>query len=304
MQFSIHPPRRTAWGRAVGFLFGLSFSTSLAVAGPNTDGSLIVHAPPNLIYTEGRSWSGYSDLSRCERAVSDAPAYDGSDSQKIVWFVMAAFPSYASPKVLGVTFGIEYDSQVTILEQRLCGADFELAQQAWPASRSGTALTWNEPEKDRVFEIYWFGGYGYAGATFSVIPHPQQGGYFGDNSIPSELDRIDGYGSLGFGVSGENPCLAFLPNGACCDNHGHCTIQIEDQCEDRGMTYFGDYTTCDPGSCLGPCCIQGECYPSYSPYDCGREGGEFKDMGRDCSRTACVPTRTSWSVIKKVYRTQ
>jgi len=280
----------------VALVVGLSAARP-SVAGPNSDGSLIVHANTSLTYTIDRNWAGFSDISRCERAITDV-----AEGQKTVWFILAAFPSYVSPRVAAVTFGVEYDAQVAIEALGRCTGDFELSTDTWPASGSGTAITWSTPERDRVFELYWFAGYGYYGNQFAVTPHPGQGGNFANDDVPAEVDAIAGYGILGFGVAGANPCLDFLPNGACCDPQGRCTITIKSLCEERGRTYFGDYTSCDPGKCLGPCCIDGQCFADYTQVTCERERGEFKNMGGDCRRTACIPTRTHWGTMKRVFR--
>ncbi|MFN8549618.1 MAG: hypothetical protein U0527_17010, partial [Candidatus Eisenbacteria bacterium] len=269
------------------------------LAGPNSDGSLIVHANTSLTYTFDRNWAGFSDISRCERAITDV-----AEGQKTIWFIIAAFPSYVSPKIKAMNFGIEFDSQVTIEAQGRCAGDGELSTETWPNSGAGTAIWWADGsiERDRVFEVYWFAGYGYYGNQFAVVPHPTQGGAFADDETPAEIDAVAGYGILGFGVAGANPCLDFLPNGACCDPQGRCTITIKSLCEERGRTYFGDYTSCDPGKCLGPCCIDDQCFADYTQVSCERERGEFKNMGGDCRRTACIPTRTHWGTMKRVFR--
>ncbi len=54
---------------------------------------------------------------------------------------------------------------------------------------------------------YWFAGYNYyhAPTEFSLIAHPEQGGYFVDDSKPGVMDPIAGYGTLGFNTAGSVP---------------------------------------------------------------------------------------------------
>lgn len=290
-----------------GAIFGAVAAPGRGWAGPNGEGSLIIHANPSLNYTIDQAWCGRADISRAERAIVDVDPSDSDHTRKYIWFVLAVFPTYASPKVAGLTFGVDYDSQVTIEAVGICGASFELASSnpKWPESGSGTALQWNEVQRDRVFEVYWFAGYGYTESTFRVTEHPFSTTGFADDSIPAEIDPIEGYGTLGFGIAGHNPYLAFLPTGACCNTTGVCTTTIRDLCEDAGKTYFGDYTDCPVNSseqCRGPCCIDGQCNPGYTPRECDRAGGEWKDFYRDCGRTACIPTRTSFGTLKSIYR--
>ncbi len=59
-------------------------------------------------------------------------------------------------------------------------------------------------------------GYNYYGnpATFALIPHPEQGGYFIDDGKPGQMDPIADYGTLGFGMPGYVPsCSAGGNNG-------------------------------------------------------------------------------------------
>lgn len=276
-----------------------------ASAGPNVNGTLLVHVNPSVVFTVDTStYCGASGLTSCIEA---NPNHSGSES--VVAFVVAAFPSSAPPVLAGVTFGISYDC--LILGQVAC-ADFELAESNWPASGSGTALTWNTARTTPIVECYWFAAYNYyapAPASFCVTPHPTQGGYFADDSVPSLLDPIAAYGCLGFDTPGSAPCLNPPPGiGACCLPSNECVLITEEECLAQGGTFHGAGSQCDPSPCpsIGACCFaDGVCVLSTEG-DCLGQGGEWQGDATVCDPNPCeppVPAReASWGGIKARYR--
>jgi hypothetical protein len=160
------------------------FIPRLALAGPNEGGTLILHANPNLTFTSDiQAYCGTAGLDSCSAAVTSV-AWD--PGKKIVFHVLAAFPPGSSPRLKGLSFGIEYDPAKFILSARGSCADFELPDGAWPASGSGTAQTWTTATRTGLLtEAYWFVGEAYAedeeaqdSTSLALIPHPLHGGSF------------------------------------------------------------------------------------------------------------------------------
>ncbi|MFN8546985.1 MAG: hypothetical protein U0527_03195 [Candidatus Eisenbacteria bacterium] len=194
-----------------------------ALAGVNHGGTLIVHAQPPGIGS-GCPDDPYSrscaitdpciDLDACENARTMV-----SGSAVTFWSVLAAFPSGSTPRLRGVSFGVNYSSGLSVLASGHV-PDFGVLDPGWPGSGTGTAVSWNTTRTDLLTVVYWFSGYSYvspAPSLFSLYPHPTQGGFFADDSIPAVLDPIADYGALGFDRAGDLPCPIFTPTtGACC----------------------------------------------------------------------------------------
>ena len=180
-----------------------------ATAGVNHGGTLILHAPPYIEATDG-TWCGRSGLTACEYARVDLP---WAPDSTVAFYVIAAFPEAASPRLLGLNFGIDYDpDKFQIAGWETCG-DFQLTTGNWPDPESGNTVTWNEAQTGHLTEVGCFLGYCYGSVSdatqFDLTAHPTLGGVFGDDSVPSVLDPITDYGRLGFGTGGRAPC----PNG-------------------------------------------------------------------------------------------
>ncbi|MCC7143665.1 MAG: hypothetical protein IT349_16315 [Candidatus Eisenbacteria bacterium] len=225
-----------------------------SAAGPNADGVLVLHAVPYQDRDDTPPACEGFDLTSCSDAVVDLPL--GGSSSRWHWFVFGAFPDGSSPRVKGVTFGVQYDIGVFLLGWSGCG-DFELPGAGWPETPgTGTSITWDTARTDQVLQVYGFYGYSYYAepAQFCLIPNPDQGGYFGDDSIPSILDPIADYGCLGFGTPGYAPCPTVEPEvGACCLADGTCLLLSESDCLAQGGNWLGpDSDSCDPNPCAVP----------------------------------------------------
>ena len=273
-------------------------------AGTNSDGTLLLHA--NLTLVGSASNCGYSQLRDCKAAVTQAPANGNS----IIFFVIAVFPDYASPRVSVVTFGIQYDNpDVGPITWGTCG-DLSLGTTAppFPTSGSGLAVEWDRPQQNDIFEICWFESQPSSSGQIKLCAHPTQGGHFIDDSTPAESDDIESYGKLGFGsVSGLNPC-SDAPPGACCDPDGACVLELRAACESlSGYTYVEDYSVCSPNPCtpgMGACCIRDVCrLILYNA--CLDAAGTFMGSGVSCVPLPCNPmVESSWGQIKQKYRIQ
>jgi hypothetical protein len=276
-----------------------------AFAGPNADGVLILHCNEALQFSTDDDFNGYAELHDAKSAVTQVPG----DAQGVVYFVLAAFDDFAMPKLLTISFGIELSSQtVKPIRWGPTGKiNLELPLASWPSSGSGTSIDWNAPFDRRINEIYWFCGYAYPGQTVKLAKHPLKGGEMVDDSFPSELDEIAGYGMLGFGVKGFNPLGGEMATGACCSGSGRCILQTETGCQAwSGYNYSGDNTICSPNPCTpgaGACCIRAEC--RLLQWDeCLDARGLFMGEGVGCNPTPCDFTRveTTWGALKSTFR--
>lgn len=200
--------RSTGWS-AVTALSLLSTLLASSVAGPNEAGVLLVHSTPPTQDIGLPTYCGLSVLVDCAGANTTLP---GNGSTRFVWWVRAVFPEVVSPRLTGVAFGIDYDSEsVVIGDHGICGDTgiYTCGPPYWPEPGSGIFVVWTEPQTSRAVDVYWFAGYEYYGndVSFTVTPDPIHGGVFSDDSRPAKLDPIADYGSLGFNLNpGYNPC--------------------------------------------------------------------------------------------------
>ncbi len=285
----------------------LAFVGTVALAGPNAGGTIFLHNA-NLTYTTQPSCCGLgTPPDSCLGAVTQI---DNSSPDNLqVWKVYAAFPKGSSPRLLGLTFGVSYDDQYgdgngTVVRGYGVCADFELAMNGWPANDTGDSVLWNVAQTGLMTEIYWFAGYNYYGVPtlFSLIAHPEQGGYFVDDEKPGILDPIAGYGTLGFNEPGQTACPGFVGTGACCFPDGSCQLLTPTDCQNAGGSFVGG--ACDPNPCkavTGACCINQVCTITT------QAGCQGQWMGPNtlCSPNPCVvvPVEVkSWGQIKNQYR--
>jgi hypothetical protein len=274
-----------------------------ALAGPNANGSLIVALADGVVYTvDEASYCGASGLQFCGDAVA---SYDGTDF--VVLNILAAFPSVASPRLAGVTFGWTYDANDIVFDNQAACGDFELPTGAWPASGEGTAVTWGAAQTGTLVDVYWAAAYNYYGnpQSLDLVAHPSQGATFADDDVPSNLDPIAALGSFGFSTAGNVPCPPDVAPGACCDlATGDCEVVLREDCAGE---FLGDGTNCDPNLCpqpaVGACCI-GEVCAIQNADDCGAQGGSYLGDDTSCDPNPCVvPTLdSSWGAIKGIYR--
>ena len=108
--------------------------------GPNRGGTLVLHLDPDFVYSGG----GFPDcdisgVQTCGDIVARADTED-----PVLVYAIALFPEGASPRLTGVTFGIDFPSCVQLLEWSTC-ADFEISDSDWPTPGSGTAVAWTTP---------------------------------------------------------------------------------------------------------------------------------------------------------------
>ena len=257
-----------------------------AYAGPNEGGTLILALSEGTVYSPDIDYCDSVTTPDCEGAVTNAPA----GTTPVVMNVLAAFPPPGG-RLSGIVWGINYNpDEVFIIDFGPCG-DFELPNSDWPATNSGTAITWLSPQLEELVPVYWFAAYAYDGAELNLGIHPTQGGQFGDDSIPSQLDDIAGFGSMGFGSNpGTVVCpVVGEPDGACCFPDGTCEITTEADC---GGVYQGDDTVCDPNPCpdtiTGACCFPDGTCQELNDADCATNGGIYQGDGTVCDPNPCA----------------
>lgn len=218
---------------ACAFLLMGTVGTSLA--GPNDNGILLFHTDDSVIYTSdnedmycgpafldcppdggfsGNEEAPYDFENQCQDSFALFDPTSGLGASTTVGYVIAAFGPGSWPRLTGVTFGINWstDFELTFVSWGHCGG-FELATGDWPNNRfSGTAVTFQVPQVKQAVPVYWFAAYSYYGPlALELRAHPSQGGNFADDDVPSVLDPIRGYGSLGLnGAKGTAP-LGIIP---------------------------------------------------------------------------------------------
>jgi hypothetical protein len=277
---------------------------SAALAGPNAGGTLIAALSVGTVYcTDTGNYCGSSTTTDCNGAVT---SHTGGTPAVIN--VIAAFPGPA--RLAGLTFGIAYSAGVVLIEWGACG-DFELPDGAWPASGTGTAVTWSSAQTAQLIEAYWIAAYNYYGGceTLALGPHPTQGGNFADDDVPSNIDPIDGYGLFGFNCPGSGPCPSGEQPGACCHADGSCEDLFAADCQQSGDTFLGEGTSClvNGGDCpqpaTGACCIGTDCI-ILTEDECTAAGGSYQGddvpCPADCGGTPVI--ESTWGVIKNSYR--
>ncbi len=241
-----------------------SFIASPALAGPQEYAVLIPHLQTSLEYTSSvTSYAGQSDLDDCGQAVVQGRV-DGEKAQ--VWFVLVSFAESPGPVALiGAEFGFgDFNAgKVSFVGWGQClPASMEIpSSPGWPGPGEGVATVINlsqaDPEADTLEELYWFATYVYSPVTIplSVNPDTQAANVIAPDPDPEIYivqDRIETFGSIGFGQAGENPCASPAhPTGGCC-LWGACEVLREEDCDEQGGHYLGDFSACFPNPCPAP----------------------------------------------------
>jgi hypothetical protein len=290
----------------------LACTGSLALAGPNAGGTLTTHDASLLMsQTDGNVSICGQGVNPTDCLATDAQI-DGATNPADPWIfkVYAAFDLASSPRLLGLTWGVDYDGgNIFPVSWGMCG-DFELNDTDWPAPQSGSSVTYNTVQTGHLTRVYWFAAYTYGPGLFNLIGHPDQGGYFGDDTVPAQLDPICAYGSMGFdmpGVVACPPCGA-PPTGACCIGTD-CTIIEEAGCAGEWLgpnTDCGPPNPCEPPPQMGACCEpDGGCTETLE-IDC-LAPNVWQGPGTNCNPNLCPPPpnpveRSTWGTIKNTYR--
>jgi hypothetical protein len=265
-----------------------------AAALKNIDGALIIHTNDNVQYTAGADYCGgsFDDPMLCEQAGTRSDK--GPDEAAVVW-VLAAFRQNSTPAVAVVYFSLDHDlAGDAFADWSFCGpyGSLEIPDAGWPAT-GGNSVAFGTPiASDMLFPVYWFALHGEPGATFGTSANPT-GGYaaFVDDSNPPLLDPIHLFGTMRWGLGGENECPAYAPAGACCLYDGRCLVVTEIACGDIGGAYQGDLSSCSPNPCppmpVGACCFDSLCAID-DQRSCVEDGGRFTGHEVPCDPNPCI----------------
>ncbi len=238
-----------------------------AIAGPNSNGAIIVHT--NDSYT-------YLSATVCETSLGQ-PASCGDANTRIdgrgpavVWFLAAFYPA-ASPVVASVYFGVDFDEAELNpgAQFGVCGppGSLEVPDAGWPARDAGNTVGFGSPIVANVlFRFYYFQIENLTGGPpltpqFCSRFNPT-GGYaaFYDDSFPPKQDFVSLFGCVKWYDTGHNDCPGSSPppSGACCLTTGSCVLVTREACEATQdfLQYRGDDTLCLPDN---PCPQPGAC---------------------------------------------
>jgi len=179
-------------------------ASRVVAGGVNQGGVLVVHHDPSLVATAACDSSAVPAV--CSNLV---PTGTVSSALK-VWHVCASFSSAISDRLAGVEFGFgEFEeSAVSFVDWGPCGdSPLEIPTEGWPGPNSGTAIAWSDCRSGRVIPVYAFSCYVYGAVTIPLGPNPTRGDrMFEGCAEPTVLDSIAYFGTMGFGMTGNNPC--------------------------------------------------------------------------------------------------
>ncbi|MEZ4651931.1 MAG: hypothetical protein R3E97_24655, partial [Candidatus Eisenbacteria bacterium] len=261
-----------------------------AAAGPNSAGTLILHAVRADELSTDPDTCGTVPLAACASATVSTDEFE-----ILIVYVLVAFPEGAEPRLSGVTFGIEYPEQVSVFSWETCG-DFDLGTATWPSSGSGTATTWVSAKTDPLVTVGALSVLADENATaqLSLTSHPLHGATLADDSVPSNVDPIRTLGALGFGTDGVLPCP--VPDGACCHFDGSCEVTLESECTGIGDRWAGEFVSCDAAACppppQGACCEPDDDCVVRSEASCLERGGTYQGDSTECGPGPCDPQPT------------
>lgn len=214
-------------------------------------------------------------------------------------------PAESMPSLAGVTFGIDYDDCVALIDWNTC-ATGEIPSGHWPAPGSGTTVAWGVAQTGRIVDVYWFAGYSYDGnpAFLDLVPHPDYGATFNDGA--SNSDPVAALGTFGFFAPGRSVCPDSAQIGACCTADARCVVTWQQACFLGAGLYQGNGTTCDPDPCaIGACCFADGSCQVMGEEECEGANGGFQGLDVGCDPNPCSPTPVisrTWGQIKAQFR--
>ncbi len=271
-----------------------------ANAGRNANGSMVVHVyTGQLDYTDTYNFCTDPEFALPGSCLElETQSNDTIDEPTILWLV-AAFPPESSPGVTALQFGIRHNlptNEGYFVVWGACGpSSIELPDSGWPdPSDCGNLVAYSAAVYEHLFKFYWFAVYHGDESTFfgtRTYPSTNEAKFVDDGGPPLE-DFCYNFGTVRWGVPGENACPGDHPPGACCLPGGSCLeVAFPVDCEAMGGVWYGELTPCDPNPCPQPgaCCFpDGNCQILFAE-DCDALGGVFlPDM--PCDPNPCGPT--------------
>ncbi len=115
--------------------------STITLAGPNIGGTLVAH-DANLLMsaTNGSVSICGQGLIPASCSAIDTQIDGATAAYPAVFKVYAAFLDGASPRLMGLTWGVHYSSNIVLAQWGMCG-NFELNDTAWPATDTGSSVT-------------------------------------------------------------------------------------------------------------------------------------------------------------------
>jgi len=190
--------------------------TGTAIAGGNPNAVLALHIGTQTA----------KDPCAVSLPAGDCSGYTTSTSLSAGFFnIYLTVANYDSMGIAGAQFGINYapnPGEGCDVDGWTSCADFQFAQNEWPAAGSGNLVTWEyslncqgdpatfAPILVGVFQVTTYGS-----DIFSIIPRPVDGRAKVADCTAAEDDITDQVpsrlASASFGGTGYNPCSAIVP---------------------------------------------------------------------------------------------
>jgi hypothetical protein len=254
-----------------------------------SDGVFVAHHPAGLVYTDAPAggWCGLCDLACIADANNDYLPVVTDPNQKIVWYIVAAFPE--ATEWCGVEFGIQYNAYTpSIADKGICVPvdGLEIAGTGWPASGTGVSVvTSSMGWTGKMAPVYWFAGFSYYNGVMYLTDNPSTPATTGFADCDQNEFPAAAFGSLGFGVpSGPDPLFP----SACCLPGGGCVMTMtEDACMAQGGMWH-ECLDCVEADCpqpVGACCINFQC-SMLEEAACLAAGGVWY-ADEDCASFEC-----------------
>jgi len=296
------------------FLAVLGLTASVASAGPNAGGVLWVH-DTGVIRPGPIVWPGDPDGAGCPTSVDNEV---DADAVVRYWKVYAAFPAGSSPRLSTVAWKTEFttvdaspSSYVYVEGGSVCNGEtpttvFFLGGDGFPGANGGTIgqAFPNNTRTTLVTPLFMFWGYGYnadpatyPSPTWRLGPKVNDDNFGDDNTPTANVDKIAGYGVLGFGQAGVTPCPTGGSLSACCtatpggQDLAGCALTTQADCAAPGV-WHGTQYVCDPDPCpipTGACCTSsGICSSTLvAKTVCEAAGGTYMGNSVTCDPMPC-----------------
>jgi hypothetical protein len=256
---SIHEGEDHLMKKLLCLLAATCCAASMAFAGPNAGGVLVVHDFGPLV--SDTDWPPLPEPAPADCNGIDVTSPYGELGAPRIWKVYAAFPAGSSPRLQALAWGISFVPQGDGYLQVLAGlmpnsaVDLEQPQLGWPTHSGGwvgMSFPGSGTRTALMNEVYWFAGYAYGGPSgtdvqyFCTTAPSGTAAMFVDDAPTPNFDPIAGYGCLGFGGPGHVTCpVAPDPTGSCCHPDGSCSISTRAGC--TGAWIEGG--VCEPNTC-------------------------------------------------------
>jgi len=282
-------------------------STGIAAANPYelTNGAVIAHAPPNLIYSgdfsHGCDAYVEAPISSCEEQVNRID----NGTQGFLWYVLLAWaePKYWHGFEFGLRSFVAGPEGYLIMAHDLCparlGVTLSIPTAHWPGPNEGIAMACTDVSEQGCWSgnfepMYWFAGYAYVAQRIPLGPNPATGHLailpLYDHAQPVEVDfDFDApgmAGSMGMLTDGVAACPPLGISGACCLNSGQCVPVSLEECDAQEGLYQGAGTSCDPNPCLprwGCCLSHGTNCIMMTEQECASHAGLWQE-GQVCEQ--------------------